>query len=197
MASRGNSKAKSEIIEMLMEDHKRVKRAFREGEKLTEQEDTEALEEIVQQTCAELQVHATLEEELFYPAIREAIKDTDLLDEAEVEHASAKDLIAQLESMTAEDPKFAATFKVLGEYVKHHIKEEEGEMFEQLERARVQWEPLLQEIQERREQLMQEHGLVEIEEEAAETAESARSRSASKSGRGRRSEEMPEEETAE
>ena len=65
------------------------------------------------------------------------IKETDLLDEAEVEHASAKELIAQLESMTAEDPKFAATFKVLGEYVKHHIKEEEGEMFEQLERTRV------------------------------------------------------------
>jgi len=194
MASRGNSKAKSEIIEMLMEDHKRVKRAFREGERLTEQDDTEALEQLVQQTCAELQVHATLEEELFYPAIREAIKDTDLLDEAEVEHASAKDLIAQLESMTAEDPKFAATFKVLGEYVKHHIKEEEGEMFEQLERARVQWEPLLQEIQQRREQLMQEHGLVEVEEEAAE---SSRSRSASRSGRGRRSEEVPEGETAE
>jgi hemerythrin-like domain-containing protein len=194
MASRGNSKAKSEIIEMLMEDHKRVKRAFREGERLTEQDDTEALEQLVQQTCAELQVHATLEEELFYPAIREAIKYTDLLDEAEVEHASAKDLIAQLESMTAEDPKFAATFKVLGEYVKHHIKEEEGEMFEQLERARVQWEPLLQEIQQRREQLMQEHGLVEVEEEAAE---SSRSRSASRSGRGRRSEEVPEEETAE
>jgi hemerythrin-like domain-containing protein len=194
MASRGNSKAKSEIIEMLMEDHKRAKRAFREGEKLTEQEDNEALEQLVQQTCAELQVHATLEEELFYPAIREAIKETDLLDEAEIEHASAKDLIAQLESMTADDPKFAATFKVLGEYVKHHIKEEEGELFEQLDRTRVQWEPLLQEIQARREQLMQEHGL---EEEAAAETEASRSRSGAKGGRGRRSEELPEEETAE
>jgi hemerythrin-like domain-containing protein len=199
MASRGNSKAKNDIIEMLMEDHKRAKRAFREGEKLSEQEDREALEQLVQQTCAELQVHATLEEELFYPALREGIKQTDLIDEAEVEHASAKELIAQLEAGDAEDPKFVATFKVLGEYIKHHIKEEEGEMFAQLERSRIQWEPLLQEMLERREQLMEEHGLMEADEEEGEdeAAEQSSSSRAAKNGRGRKSQEVAEEETAE
>jgi len=165
MAGRDSSRAKSEIIEMLKEDHKRAKRAFRDGEKLAEQEDTDALEELVEQTCAELEVHATLEEELIYPALRGEIKEPELLDEAEVEHASAKDLIAQLKQMRADDPKFSATFKVLGEYVKHHIKEEEGQLFEQLGRTGVKWEALLQEVQERREQLMQEHGLLEFEEE--------------------------------
>ena len=96
MAGRGNAKAKNEILEMLMEDHKRVKRAFRDGEKLTEQEDDDGLEQIARRTCAELTVHATLEEELFYPALRKEIRETDLLDEAEVEHTSAKTLIAEL-----------------------------------------------------------------------------------------------------
>jgi hemerythrin-like domain-containing protein len=161
MASRGNSKAKNDIIEMLTDDHQRVKRAFRDAEKLAEQEDMESLEQLVRQTCAELQVHAQVEEDLLYPAVREAIKEPELVDEAEIEHASAKDLIAQLENMTGGDPKFAATFKVLGEYVKHHIKEEESEMFEQLNRTGIEWEPLLQEMQELRSQLMQEHGLAE------------------------------------
>lgn len=149
------------MIEMLTEDHQRVKRAFREAEKLADQEDMESLEQLVRQTCAELEVHANLEEEVLYPALRKAIKEPELIDEAEVEHGSAKQLIAQLEGMSADDPKFAATFKVLGEYVKHHIKEEESEMFEQLNRTGIQWEALLQEMQEMRAHLMREQGLPE------------------------------------
>lgn len=166
MASRGNSKAKTDVIAMLTADHQRVKRAFREAEKLAEQEDMESLEQLVRHTCAELQVHAQMEEDVLYPAIRKAIKEPELVDEAEIEHASAKDLIGQLEVMKAEDPKFAATFKVLGEYVKHHIKEEEGEMFEQLNRTGIEWESLLQEMQELRSQLMAEQGLTEETETA-------------------------------
>ena len=194
MAGRGNAKARNEIIEMLMEDHKRVKRAFRDGEKQTEEDDDDALEQIVRQTCAELTVHATLEEEVFYPALRKEIRQTDLLDEAEVEHASAKSLIAELEQMDSSDPKFAATFKVLGEYVKHHIREEEGELFPQLGRTGVRWEVLQQEMQRRREELMAENGLSEKAEADDEERTPA---SGPRRGRGRRSEEMPEEETAE
>ena len=194
MAGRGNAKARNEIIEMLMEDHKRVKRAFRDGEKQTEQDDDDALEQIVRQTCAELTVHATLEEEVFYPALREEIRQTDLLDEAEVEHASAKALIAELEQMDSSDPKFAATFKVLGEYVKHHIREEESELFPQLGRTGVRWEALQQEMQRRRKELMAKNGLAD---KAAAENEKRTSASGSSRGRGRRSEDMPEEETAE
>ena len=120
-------------IALLMEDHDYVKKAFRAFEKMDE-EDQPAL---VKQVCAALKVHTKIEEEIFYPAVRRAIKDEDLMNEAEVEHDSAKSLIKQLERMKPSDPKFAATFTVLGEYVNHHVKEEEEEMFPKVRRARV------------------------------------------------------------
>ena len=172
MASRNNSAAKSEIIEELKEDHKRVRAAFRAAEKLDAEEDGEELKEIVDQTCAELEIHAQLEEELFYPAAREALKEADLVDEAEVEHNSAKALIAQLREMSPEDEKYAATFKVLGEYVNHHIKEEENEMFPGLQgRPGAQWEEIQEQMETRREQLMSEMGLMQEADEADESEE--------------------------
>ena len=205
MASRNNSTARSEIIEELKEDHKRVRQAFRAAEKLDAEEDGEELKEIVDQTCAELEVHAQLEEELFYPAAREVLKEADLVDEAEVEHMSAKALIAQLRAMSPEDEKYAATFKVLGEYVNHHIKEEENEMFPGLQgRSGAEWEQVQQQMETRREQLMSEMGLMQEDEEADDTeaevedaSEGAGSRSgaargARSSSRGSRAEDRPQ-----
>jgi hemerythrin-like domain-containing protein len=120
-------------IQLLMEDHAYVKKAFRAFEKMDE-EDQPAL---VKQVCEALKVHTRIEEEIFYPALRKAIKDEDLMNEAEVEHDSAKALIRQLERMKPSDPRFAATFTVLGEYVNHHVKEEESEMFPKARRARI------------------------------------------------------------
>jgi hemerythrin-like domain-containing protein len=120
-------------IALLTEDHDYVKKAFRAFEKMDE-EDQPAL---VKQVLQALKVHTRIEEEVFYPAVRKAIKDEDLMNEAEVEHDSAKVLIRQLERMKPSDPKFAATFTVLGEYVNHHVKEEESEMFPKARRARV------------------------------------------------------------
>lgn len=127
------AKKPESAIALLMEDHEYVKKAFRAFEKMDE-EDQPAL---VKQVCAALKVHTRIEEEIFYPAVRKAIKDPDLMNEAEVEHDSAKSLIRQLERMKPGDPKFAATFTVLGEYVNHHVKEEEEEMFPKVRRARV------------------------------------------------------------
>ena len=196
MASRGNSKAKNEILDMLKEDHQRVKKAFKAAEKLHAQDAHEELQALVEQTCAELQVHSRLEEEVFYPAAREALKDEDLIEEAEVEHMSAKALIEQLQGMTPEDPKYMATFTVLGEYTKHHIKEEEGEMFEQLSsgRSKIQWEELQQQMLTLRESLMAEMGLAEEgEEEDEEPQAGARSRG----GRGKSEQPADQEETVE
>jgi hemerythrin-like domain-containing protein len=120
-------------VALLKEDHAYVKKAFRAFEKMDE-EDQPAL---VKQVCEALKVHTRIEEEIFYPAVRKAIKDEDLMNEAEIEHDSAKALIRQLERMKPSDPKFAATFTVLGEYVNHHVKEEEEEMFPKAQRARV------------------------------------------------------------
>ena len=127
------AKKPDSAIALLMEDHEYVKKAFRAFGKMDE-EDQPAL---VKQVCAALKVHTKIEEEIFYPAVRRAIKDEDLMNEAEVEHDSAKSLIKQLERMKPSDPKFAATFTVLGEYVNHHVKEEEEEMFPKVRRARV------------------------------------------------------------
>jgi len=200
MASRNNSAAKSEILEELKEDHKRAKQAFRAAEKLDAEDDGEELKAIVDQTCAELEVHAQLEEELFYPAAREALKETDLVDEAEVEHGSAKALIAQLREMSPGDEKYAATFKVLGEYINHHVKEEETEMFPALEgRSGVQWEDLQEQMEIRREQLMSEMGLAEEadeteDEDVKETARggSAAARNARSPSRSEKAEQRPQ-----
>jgi hypothetical protein len=196
MASRGNSRAKNEILDMLREDHQRVKKAFKTAEKLHEQEEHEELQALVEQTCAELQVHSRLEEDLFYPAAREAVKDEDLIEEAEVEHASAHSLIEQLQAMSPDDPKYMATFTVLGEYTKHHIKEEESQLFEQLStgRSKVQWEELQQQMLTMRGSLMTEMGLGEEEgDEQGEEQPEARSRGA----RGRSEQSADQEETVE
>ena len=149
-ASSGRSTAKTEIINMLKADHKKVKKAFKDFEKMDVEEDGDSAEALVSQTLAEIEIHAALEEQIFYPAARSAIKEEDLIDEAEVEHMTVKVLIEQLKSMNAEEEKFAATFKVLGEYIDHHVKEEEGEMFKQITKPGVDWDSVLQEMQAQR-----------------------------------------------
>jgi hemerythrin superfamily protein len=125
-----------DAIELLKADHKKVKKLFAEYEKMKEDADASEKEALAAEICTELTLHTELEEELFYPAAREAIEEEDLLDEAEVEHASAKDLIAQIQEMDSSDPLFDAKVKVLGEYVNHHVEEEEKEMFPKVKKAK-------------------------------------------------------------
>ncbi|HWD23718.1 MAG TPA: hemerythrin domain-containing protein [Burkholderiales bacterium] len=150
------SKSKSKAdgaIEMLKEDHAKVQKAFKEFEKM-DREDTETMKQVVQTVCEELKVHTTLEEEIFYPAVREAIDDEDIMNEAAVEHETAKMLIDQLENMGPDDPNYHATFTVLGEYVRHHVKEEEGEMFPQAKKTDLDFEDLAQRMKERKQELV-------------------------------------------
>ena len=88
------------------------------------------------QICNELTVHTKIEEEIFYPAMRQALDEEDLLNEAEVEHASCKDLIAQIRKMSADDDMYAAKVIVLGEYIDHHVEEEHSEMFPKAKKAK-------------------------------------------------------------
>jgi hemerythrin-like domain-containing protein len=113
--------------------------------------------DLAHQICNELTVHAQIEEEIFYPALRAALKDTDMLAEAEVEHASAKDLIAQIEGASAADEMFDAKVTVLGEYIDHHVKEERNEMFPKARAARkLDLIALRDQLQARKEELMGE-----------------------------------------
>jgi len=120
-----------DAVELLMADHHRVANLFAEFDALKENGSDEAKSALVVQICEELTVHTIIEEELFYPAVRQAIEDDDLMDEALVEHAGAKELIAQLQAAHPDDDLYDAKVTVLGEQIDHHVEEEEGSMFPQ------------------------------------------------------------------
>ena len=149
---RSRTKTTVDAIDMLKQDHDRVERAFKDFEKMDRQ-DAAACRALIEAVCEELNVHSALEEEVFYPAVREAIGDENLMNEAAVEHETARMLIDQLENMDADDPNYFATFTVLGEYVRHHVKEEQGEMFPAAKRAKVDLAALGERIRARKEEL--------------------------------------------
>ena len=149
-------KTKNDAIKLLTEDHNKVKKMFKEFKKLAEKNDEEGKEELATQICKELTVHAQLEEEIFYPAVRDAIDEDDLMNEAMVEHSSAKDLISQIQSMKASDPMYDAVVTVLGEYINHHVEEEQNEMFPKVQKSDMDLEELGLEIAERKEALVED-----------------------------------------
>jgi len=123
-----------EATAMLRADHKLVSSLFDEFEK-TRSAGKKA--KLVAQICKELTVHTQIEEEIFYPAVKEALKDHELVPEANVEHQSVKDLIAQVEGVEPGDEMYDARVKVMGEFVKHHVKEEQNEMFPKAKKSKL------------------------------------------------------------
>jgi hypothetical protein len=128
---RSRTKTSLDAIDLLMQDHDKVEKAFRDFEKMDRQ-DAEACRRLVQMVCEEL------------------------MSEAAVEHETARMLIEQLENMATDDPNYFATFTVLGEYVRHHVKEEQGEMFPAAKRAKVDLAGLGERLRARREELTKE-----------------------------------------
>jgi hemerythrin superfamily protein len=115
-----------DAIALLKADHEAVRQLFDDYEKTHSVANKKAL---VAEICTALTVHAQIEEEIFYPALKSALKDKLLVPEATVEHASVKDLIAQVMGVDPDGEMYDARVKVLSEYVKHHVKEEQKEMF--------------------------------------------------------------------
>jgi hemerythrin superfamily protein len=156
MTSKGQAKIAREIsardaIEALTADHRKVKALFKEfAEAGDRKQPSQEKATLVEQICTELTIHAQLEEEIFYPAVRKQIDDADLMDEALVEHAGAKDLIAQLEAMDPADDLYDAKVTVLGEQIEHHVEEEEGEMFPKAKKAKVDTARLGAQMEKRR-----------------------------------------------
>ena len=147
-----------DACDLLDADHKVVKKMTTEFEELTEAKGNtrEKKRALAEKICNELMVHTQIEEEIFYPAIRKPVKDEMMINEAEVEHAGAKDLIAQIQGMSASDPMFDAKVKVLGEYIDHHVKEERTEMFPKARATKVDLVKLRDQMQMRKEELMAE-----------------------------------------
>jgi hemerythrin superfamily protein len=155
----GGRRASANALSMLRDDHAAVTKLFETYDGRKKRMSPDQKRQLAEQICMELKVHARLEEELFYPALREAARsdsDADLLDEAEVEHASAKDLIAQIEGESPGEELFDAKVKVLGEYVKHHVREEQGEIFKLARKVKLDVRALGEQMAERKQQLRQD-----------------------------------------
>jgi hemerythrin superfamily protein len=167
-----------DALDILAEDHKKVLKMFDQFKKMKKHGDADdEIQTLVETACAELTIHATVEEEIFYPALRDALDDSDMLDEAEVEHASAKQLITELAAMQPGDDLYEAKFTVLGEYVQHHIGEEEDEMFPKAKKAKLDLEAMGDEISARKTELRDELGVAdEADEEDEQSSRSETTR---------------------
>ena len=143
--------AANDTIALLKADHKEVSDML---EKFASARSSK--EKLAHQICQALTVHAQIEEEIFYPAAREALGEDgkDLLDEAKVEHNSLKKLIAEIEGSSPEEDLFDAHVKVLGEHVKHHVKEEEGEIFPKLRKSDMDLKGVGEQLAARKKELM-------------------------------------------
>ena len=150
-------RSEADACTLLDSDHRKVKKLFNQYAELAGSRSAQERRELAMEICMELTVHAQLEEEIFYPALRAAFKESDLLDEAEVEHATAKDLIAQIQEAGEVDEKFDALVTVLGEYIDHHVKEERGEIFPKARASKVDLMEMREQLLARKEELMAEH----------------------------------------
>ncbi|MGP1717653.1 MAG: hemerythrin domain-containing protein [Methylophilus sp.] len=127
---------KHDVIVLLKNDHAEVKKMFKQFDKLAEKQDISGKVQIANKICAELIAHTIAEEEIFYPRALAATDDAAMINEGIVEHESAKDLIAQIQAMDASDPMYDAKVTVLGEYINHHVDEEEEEMFPEVRKSK-------------------------------------------------------------
>ncbi|ALA59175.1 Hemerythrin HHE cation binding region [Nitrospira moscoviensis] len=141
-------------IEMLKEDHQAVQDLFSRFEEA----DNRSRQRIADEALMMLEIHAKLEEDVVYPAIREGVGDDEMIDEALEEHHVATMLIKELHKMKPKDERYAAKFKVLSEMVRHHIEEEENETFPQAEKADIDWSEVGREATKMREKLMRKMG---------------------------------------
>jgi hypothetical protein len=140
-----------DAIALLKADHREVEELFAKSE--NEIPGTTGKQDLVSQICQALSVHAQIEKEIAYPAFRQAGAVSSLLDEADVEHATVKNLVEELQDMQPSDDHYEAKVKVLSEYVKHHVREEELEMFQEVEDSDADLEDLGKRLIERKREI--------------------------------------------
>lgn len=142
----------NDAVSLLMRDHREVEKLFKQYEKA--KDDNAEKQQIFQQIAMELKVHTRIEEEIFYPASRQYVSDEEVVNEAVVEHASAKDLITQLEGMRPADQYYDAKVKVLQEVIEHHVEEEETEYFPECRKSEMDLKGVGAQIDMRKRELM-------------------------------------------
>lgn len=145
------TKKPQDAIALLRADHKMVSDLFDQFEATRS---AAKKKKLVAEICRQLEVHAQVEEEIFYPAFKAALKDKELVPEATVEHQSVKDLIAQVEGLEPDGEMYDARVKVMAEFVKHHVKEEQNEMFPKAKTSKLDLVELGARMQSRKEELL-------------------------------------------
>ncbi len=143
-----------DALDMLKADHADVDAMFKEYEAIEDTRRDKAKAVLVEQICAALTIHATIEEEIFYPAVRKDAESNALVNEAAVEHQTLKDIIGRLRSATASAPLYDAGVKVLCEYVSHHVKEEEDELFPRIRKMDIDLDVLGARLKSRKDELL-------------------------------------------
>ena len=154
-ANRRNERGEASLsaFDLLEQDHRQVEEWFDEYDEL---QDDRRKAELAEKICLALRVHAQIEEEIFYPEARKATKDNDLIDEAVVEHAAVKNLINEIQEMEYGEKLYDAKIRVLGEMVKQHIKEEEDELFPEVESAKMDIQAVGEKLARRKDELLSE-----------------------------------------
>ena len=153
--SKERQRASRNAFDVLEEDHREVEEWFDEYDELKDS-DEDRKTDLAEKICLALKVHAQIEEEIFYPQAGEASQDNDLIDEALVEHATVKNLIAEIEAMEVGEELYDAKIRVLGEMVKQHIKEEEEELFPEIQSTKMDLAAVGKQLAERKQELMAE-----------------------------------------
>ena len=163
--------------QLIKRDHKKVEGLF---EKFDKAKSSDAKQRVCEQVIQEIEVHAKLEEEIFYPAVRKHLGEEDLLDEAKQEHQQAKKIIAELKKADAEDEEFDSKFAELVECIQHHVEEEEGELLPKVEESDMDLQGYGGEMVDRKEQLLKQTS------KSASSQKNAGGRKAKSGGRGRK-----------
>lgn len=177
MARTQTSGESRDAIDLLTDDHKRVQKLFDDFENV-DRDEAEAVQELVETACMELQLHSMLEEEIFYPAVRAKADDDDaaiqdLLNEAEVEHETVDDLVAKLQELEPDDAMYAAYFNVLAKLVKQHVSEEEDDLFPAVRAMDLDLQQLGEDMHARREELFAEMEADDGEAEGSDATDDA------------------------
>src|SRR5262245_33420148 len=168
-------------VQLIKQDHKKVEGLFQKFKKTKGQD---AKRRIAEQAMDQLEIHAKIEEEIFYPAAKKELEDGDMIDEALREHGMVKDLIEELRAMESQDDSFEERWSELVENVQHHVQEEENEMLPQVQDTDLDLAQCGEEMQERKAELMEEiEGSSAARSGAARSAESRSGKSPGRSAR--------------
>jgi hemerythrin superfamily protein len=174
MSQQNQNATAKDAVALLTSDHDKVKKLFREFEKCDAAHQG-LKHDLAQQICLDLTIHATIEEEIFYPAVRAETGDQEQVDEALEEHASIKELVEHIRGMASGDSELDGTVQKLRECVEHHVTEEEQEMFPKVRQSDANLAELCEQLQDRKEELEHDFGATPVRGNNTAEAEGERS----------------------